>query len=342
LTTLGSNNGQILGWDGISFDADRVALVRAHVRLRFDRLLQGEAVYDDIKVFVKQEPHKLTKIRDGMFRLISAVSLMDTLIDRILFAWIARAQLDSVGHTPCLVGWSPVRGGWRAIVNRFGNSAVNCLDRSAWDWTVQDYLVDMWVLFLENLPVNAPEWWIKMMKLRFKILFEEAWFRFEDGTRVKQETKGVMKSGCYLTILLNSLSQSLLHYIANSRCGYPMEKNQPYSIGDDTVQEAMDWLLEYVIQLEKLGVIVKGAKVQHWVEFAGFCFDGKTCYPAYWQKHLFNLQHTKRLEETLQSYQYLYVNEPVMYEFLCRLAREVGPHCVLPKIEALDIMNHPK
>nr|QHA33869.1 RdRp [Atrato Sobemo-like virus 5] len=342
LTLLGSTNRQILGWDGLNFDPDRVSIVRAHVKLRFDELLKGVAVCDDIKVFIKQEPHKEKKLREGTYRIISAVSLIDTFIDRILFAWLSRAQLDSVGRTPCLVGWSPVRGGWRAIVNRFGNQAVNCLDRAAWDWTVQGYLVDLWILFLENLPVNPPKWWLEMFKLRFKLLFEDAWFRFEDGTRVKQATRGIMKSGCYLTILLNSLSQSLLHYIANHRCGKPMALNQPYSIGDDTVQEALSWLLEYVKELEDLGVTVTGAKVQHWVEFAGFCFDGKTCYPAYWQKHLFNLSHTERLEETLQSYQYLYVNEPVMYEFLCRVARELGPHCVLPKIEALDIMNMPK
>ncbi|APG75761.1 hypothetical protein 2 [Wenzhou sobemo-like virus 4] len=342
LTNLGSNNAQIFGWDGLTFDPDRVSLVRQHVKLRFDELLYGNAVCDDIKVFVKQEPHKLKKIQDGTYRLISAVSLIDTLIDRILFAWIARAQLSTVGETPCLIGWSPVRGGWRLITNKFANEPVNCLDRSAWDWTVQGYLVDLWILFLENLPVNPPEWWLKMMKLRFKLLFEDAVFRFEDGTRVRQGTKGVMKSGCYLTILLNSLSQSLLHYIANKRCGRPMALKQPFSIGDDTVQEAMSWLPEYVRQLEILGITVKGAKVQHWVEFAGFCFDGKTCYPAYWQKHLFNLKHTQRLGETLMSYQYLYVNEPVMYEFVCRVARELGPRNVLPRIEALDIMNQPR
>lgn len=344
LTYLGSTNGQIFGWDGLAFDPDRVSLVRSHVKLRFDELLEGKEMSDDIKVFIKQEPHKQAKIEKGDYRLISAVSLIDTLIDRILFAWLARAQLDNVGHTPCMVGWSPVRGGWRLINNRFGNSPVVCLDRSAWDWTVQGYLVDMWILFLENLPVNAPSWWIEMMKLRFKLLFKagKPWFKFEDGTRVNQETDGIMKSGCYLTILLNSLSQSLLHYLVNIRCGKQPQEKQPLSIGDDTVQESFDWLLEYAQEMEKLGLVLKGVKIQHWVEFAGFCFTGKTCFPAYWKKHLFNMMHTKRLGETLLSYQYLYVNEPVMYDFVCRVAREVGPQYSISRLEALDIMNIPR
>lgn len=339
LTTLGSTNGQIFGWDGINFDAERVALVRSHVKYRFNLLRQGVKVADDLKVFVKQEPHKLTKLAQGRLRLISAVSLIDTMIDRILFAWLARKQLQTVGHTPCLVGWSPVKGGWRQIQNRFGNMPVNCLDRSAWDWSVRGYLVDMWKEFLIELPVNPPQWWIDMVKLRMDILFDRPWFKFEDGTRVQQGTKGVMKSGCFLTILLNSLSQSMLHYIVNSRCNKPLTLNQPYSIGDDTVQEAMPWLIDYVHHLEDLGVVVKGAKVQHWVEFAGFCFDGKTCYPAYWQKHLFNLRHTPELRDTLRSYQFLYVNEPVMYKFISKLACEIGPDSVLTRREALEIMN---
>lgn len=341
LTLLGSTNGQILGWDGVRCDPDRVSMVRDHVKLRFDELLNGHAICDDIKVFIKQEPHKLSKLESGMYRLISAVSLVDTFIDRILFAWIVRAQLDTVGRTPCLVGWSPVRAGWRTLTDRFRGRPVNCLDKAAWDWTVHGYMVDMWYMFLEQLPVNPPKWWLDMVKIRFRLLFEDAWFRFEDGTRVKQATKGVMKSGCYLTILLNSLSQSLLHYVANSRCGQPMATKQPYCIGDDTVQEALPWLEQYVGHLDDLGITVKGAKVQHWVEFAGFCFDGKTCYPSYWQKHLFSMAYAEHLGEMLESYQYLYVNEPVMYEFICRVARELGPQWVLPRMEALAIMNQP-
>lgn len=341
LSSMGTTNAEIFGWNGLTMDLERKNFVRDCVRLRFNALLNGEEVRDDLKVFVKQEPHKQSKIDEGRYRLISAVSLIDTFVDRILFAWLARNVLETVGQTPCLVGWSPVRGGWRKIQRRFRNEPVVCLDRSAWDWTVQGYLVDMWVEFLLELPVNAPKWWVDMVRLRFKLLFDDPWFRFEDGTRVQQGTRGIMKSGCFLTIILNSLSQSLLHYLANDRCGQSMTANQPYTIGDDTVQDSFGWLKEYVDELGKLGITVKGAKVQNWVEFAGFAFDGQTCYPAYWQKHLFNMSHTQQLSEVLQSYQYLYVNEPVMYSFCCRVARELGPQAVLPRMIASEIMNMP-
>lgn len=338
---MGSTNGEILGWDGMKHDDDRVSTVRGFVKLRWDAILRGEEISDPIKVFIKQEPHKLKKLEEGTFRLISAVSLIDTFVDRILFSWVARKQLNTVGHTPCLVGWSPVRGGWRLLQDVFGNKATLCLDKSAWDWTVQGFLVDMWLQFFREIAINAPQWWLDAIKVRFDILFDRSVFKFEDGTIVYQPVRGIMKSGCYLTIILNSLSQSLLHYLCNIRCGYDPMLNQPKTIGDDTVQENFDFLEQYAQEMKKLGAVIKELKVQHWVEFAGFCFTGKTCFPAYWQKHLFNIQHAPNLEETLISYQYLYINEPVMYEFFSRLAREIGPHCVLSRIEANDIMNIP-
>lgn len=336
---MGTTNGQIFGWNGVECDAERLTIVRQATLIRFLQLLNGEDAGDDLKVFIKQEAHKEQKLKEGRLRLISAVSLIDTLVDRVLFGWLARNVLANVGRTPCLVGWSPVRGGWRKIQRRFRNEPVVCLDKSAWDWTVQGYLVDLWKEFLTELPVDPPLWWVQMVGARFRVLFDSPTFRFEDGTRVQQGVRGIMKSGCFLTIILNSVSQSMLHYLANMRCGKDPLLNQPLTIGDDTVQDGFDWLTEYVDQLTLLGVGVKGAKIQNWVEFAGFAFTGETCYPAYWQKHLFNMSHTDNLEEVLHSYQYLYCNENVMSEFCRRVARELGPTHVLPRAVAQDIMN---
>lgn len=341
LKDFGTTNGEILGWDGLNYDVERVDLVRTIVRSRFDRLLAGKLEADDLKVFVKQEAHKLKKLQEGRVRLISAVSLIDTFIDRILFGWLGRRVLDTAGRTPCLVGWSPVRGGWVQLNDRFKNAPVVCIDKEAWDWTVPGYLVDMWEDVLQELAVGAAPWWRELVNRRFTMLFEKPVFQFEDGTRVRQTVRGVMKSGCYLTIILNSLSQSLLHYLTNERLGKPMAKHQPYTIGDDTVQDSFPELREYVETMEKLGPKLKGAKVQHFVEFAGFAFDGKVCWPAYWQKHLFNLAHSKQLGDVLRSYQYLYVHEPVMYKFVVDVAREVDPDSVIPRMVALDIMDMP-
>lgn len=340
LMAYGTTNGEILGWDGLNHDPERVEMVRSLVRARFDMLLAGNNYADDLKVFVKQEPHKFKKLVEGRVRLISAVSLIDTLVDRILFGWLGRRVIQTAGETPCLVGWTPLHGGWIQLTDRFRGKPVVCLDKEAWDWTVPGFLVDMWIDVLDNLALGAAPWWRQMMRHRFQMLFQDAVFQFEDGTRVRQVTRGIMKSGCYLTIILNSLSQSLLHYLTNHRLGKGMSENQPYTIGDDTVQDSFGDLENYVKTMEALGPKLKGAKVQHFIEFAGFAFDGDRCWPAYWQKHLFNLAHAPNLPESLESYQYIYVHEPVMYEFICRVAREVDPGLVIPRMVVLDVMDH--
>lgn len=339
LQSFGTTNGEILGWDGLQYDPEMVSLFKRIVRFRFEQLRQGNLVADDIKIFIKQEAHKVKKIAEGRLRLISAVSLIDSMIDRILFGWLGRAVLNNVGSTPCLVGWSPVRGGWIPFQAKFRNKTTNCLDKEAWDWTVSAWLVDTWLDVILELGRRHAPWWEDMVRKRFKLLFEDCIFQFEDGTRVQQQTKGIMKSGCFLTIILNSLGQSILHYAAMDRMGHAMKHHEPLVMGDDTVQLALPDLQRYVEELEKLGAIVKGAKVMHFVEFAGFAYDGKVCYPAYWQKHLFNMAHSDNLELVLPNYQYLYVHEPTMYEFICRVAKEVCPDALLPRCVAVDIMD---
>lgn len=337
LASCGTINADIFGWDGVGFDQSKLELVKQTVQARFIALLSGEEWSDPIKVFVKQEPHKLKKLEEGRYRLISAVSLVDNIIDRILFGWLGRNVLNSVLLTPCLVGWTPLKGGWRFLDRRFRGKRTLCLDKSAWDWTVPGWMVDVWKSVIMDLAYGAPNWWRVMVGLRFKLLFETPVFRFSDGTQVNQEVKGVMKSGCYLTIILNSLGQSILHYIAARRLGQDPFINQPYVVGDDTVQEDFD-SEQYVSIIQSFGITVKQSK-NDYVEFAGFAVANGTCYPAYWQKHLFNMAHSPVLPELLESYQVLYCNEPVMYNFICGVMREFCPSSELPKRSAKRIFN---
>lgn len=338
MSLLGSTNGQILGWNGIEMDKDRVELLRGVVKNRFDLLRKGELISDPLNVFVKPEPHTLKKINDGRLRLISAVSLVDTMIDRVLFGWLGRKALQTCGKTPCMVGWSPVGGGWKQLRAAYPDDVL-CLDKSMWDWSVQSYMIDMWYQFIEALALNASEEWKKLALIRFKLLFEEAVFKFKDGISVKQKYRGIMKSGCFLTIILNSVGQSFVHYLANVRLGLPPQLNQPHSMGDDTIQKAFDYIDQYIEEMRSLGVLVKGYKVKNWIEFCGFVVKENKCWPAYWQKHLFGLYYSKNLLDTLSAYQIMYVDEPEMFQYVTKLLLLLSPDRVLTLREAKSIMH---
>lgn len=335
---LGPTNADVFGYVNGECDAGKLALVKLAVSDRITQLMSGRVVSDPIKVFVKPEPHKLKKIEEGRLRLISSVSLVDTMVDRVLFGWLQRKALTVVGKAPCLCGWTPLNGGWRYIYERFGNKPVACLDKSAWDWTVQPYLVDLWLAFIKDMAVCPAQWWIKAIEVRFEALFDKATFQFRDGTHAMQQGKGLMKSGCFLTLLLNSVGQSLIHYLAMAKLGLDPMLNQPVVIGDDTVQKSFPELLEYVIAIGTLGVKVKGFKVQNWVEFIGFEWENGVCVPAYKQKHLFKTQY-EEISKIIEAYQMLYANEPKMFEYMQQLAVSVDSALVVSSSEAKGVMN---
>lgn len=298
-------------------------------------------VADPINVFIKREAHKDKKADAGMWRLISGVSLTDCLVDRIIFGWILRLALSRKLQTPCALGWSPVRGGWRYLAQRFSGS-VTSMDKSSWDWTVTSDMIDWALEFVLNLPVNSPEWWKVAVRTRFRLLFEIAEFKFQDGTVVRQEVKGIQKSGSLLTLILNSVWQSMLHYDACFELGWDPSRDEPFTMGDDTLQKwrrSHSELLEYASIIRSRGPRLDVPEIKHWIEFAGFIVVGKSCIPAYWKKHLINLLYADNPVETLQSYLILYSHYDEMYEWLeTQLLKSYGVS-PFPKLWCRQVMD---
>lgn len=282
-----------------TFDPQRVEELRGVVRQRWQALLSGRAYADPLNVFVKREPHKIAKVRDGRFRLISAVSLEDAMVDRILFAKLHDDAMISL-EQGLRVGWTWVHGGWREMYHRYAGKRVVCVDKSSWDWTMQGWIVECFIDFLNEIYADAPDWFMDLVRLRLAMLFRYPTFRFQDGSLVKQPRAGIMKSGCYITLILNSLAQMMLHCVASFRNDQDPDLSWPDCIGDDTVQETPLKLESYLKHLEDLGCTIKGAKVSSFIEFMGVQIDADRVVPSYWKKHLFKLSFHDR--ETLGPY----------------------------------------
>lgn len=282
------------------------------VEQRIRDLEDGLDAADDLKVFIKQEPHKESKLKEGRYRLISAVSVVDSMVDRMLFSPLQELAISTACLTPSAVGWTPIKGGYRLVAARFPGRVL-CADKSAWDWTVSGWMVDASKELFKRLCLNRDDRWDNLVDRRFEMLFEKAIFRTADGSRFAQEDRGLMKSGCYLTILMNTVMQVLVHLIASRRLGE--EPGDLLAMGDDTIQEVPRDLDGYLSQLERLGVVVK-AHVRANCEFAGFEFDMHTCVPAYENKHRYQLEHLDEefAVDTLSAYQLLYAHHPMLDE----------------------------
>lgn len=310
LTRFGSSNGEILGWDGEKYDTERVNYLELCVEQRITDLLNGELTADPIKVFIKQEPHKKLKLEEGRLRLISAISLVDTVVDRMLLTDLFQNVITTVGDTPILIGWSPVNSGTIIANQLLGNQQdYLAIDKSAWDWTFPGWMVNSLRHVIQDLHPDAPRWWLRLLRMRFLILFRHAIFRFPKGPDIPQQEWGIMKSGCYWTILLNSMAQYYLHVLVSKRLS--VEPSPIIILGDDTSQVPSDKDAEYISILSSLGFKIK----HHFggLEFCGFLLGKYDYLPAYKDKHSFLFKYLTNDEEKLvallRSYQLLYYHD---------------------------------
>lgn len=328
LSSFGTTVGQVLGWNGESYSEERLDYLRQCIINRMTLLYRGEFVADDIKVFVKQEPHKQSKLVEERYRLISAVSLIDTMVDRMLLEPIQKQAISCCTLTPVVMGYTPMIGGHYTLRSLLGEAeSYLSLDKSAWDWSVPGWMIDAIEKLIVNLNPNAPDWWLKVLRMRHDMLFEKCVYRFQDNVKAYQPNRGVMKSGCYATLMYNSVGQLILEVLA--RTVTEIEAPLPLVFGDDSISvdfPESDQILDY---MRRVGFVVKVQR-NPVPEFIGFWFYKDHFEPAYEAKHEFAVQHLtfdeEIAEQTLGSYQLLYYARQDVKTQIRRLARDRDLH----------------
>lgn len=203
---------------------------------------------------------------------------------------------------------------------------ILCADKSAWDWTVTDWMTDLLLEFVLALSQDRDGPWEAAVRTRFGILFRDALFQFPDGLQVLQRCGGIMKSGWLLTIVANSVWQVALHFIAQIERGRDPREGVPFAMGDDTVQELPVDPDGYLEALSRYCLLKP--KVVDVIEFCGFEMSGSWVRPCYQAKHRFLIRHLDEAvaAETLESYQYLYAyDETGFLEVVQRLLEARDP-----------------
>lgn len=297
-------NRELFKFDGLRCDSMRLAMVEQAVRRRWNQLRENP-VADPINVFVKPEPHKRSKVDKKAWRLISGVGLTDTLVDRILYGnWLDKL-IDNWIRIPSKAGWTPSGGGYKWMAQTFRDRIPVSIDKSSWDWTVNEWHVSIILNFIPRMVVKVDEDWNAVYQNRMAALFGAGYpiLKFPCKCEFVQLVDGIQKSGCLGTIGFNSIWQTASHIAIG---GNPDDVF--YSLGDDTAQEKPADLVKYVETLKKTGALVKEVEVGFPIKFGGHDFDDRTCNPSYVDKHMFNLLYLEDKVglETLTSYQFLY------------------------------------
>ncbi|APG75962.1 RdRp [Xingshan nematode virus 5] len=306
--------GTLKLWIGEILDPDE-----AGIRMLWD-LVQGRLRGDEahpIRLFVKPEPHKISKLQEGRYRLISSVNVVDQVIDHMLFDMQNDREIAVHLDIPSKPGWSPARGGWR-MLQQF-ETAVSC-DKSLWDWGMPWWVARLDLKVRASLCMNMQTAWMELAERRYRELYQEARFITSDGQIFAQKTGGLQKSGCVNTISTNSRGQYLLHMLACLRSGE--DHTQCFwAMGDDTLQERASE--KYCAELGKL---CRLKEVTPGIVFAGTRLDSEGVHPEYCSKHYFTLLHKSQeaVPDTLSSYVLLYARDQRL-EALLEVARRLVP-----------------
>jgi len=104
-------------------------------------------VVDPVKVFVKSEPHKVTKLEEGRVRLICSVSLIDNVIAKLLCSLQNNTEILHQADIPVKPGLGLHDEGLHDInvyvKQHFANASLAEADVKGWDWSVQQFDFDM-------------------------------------------------------------------------------------------------------------------------------------------------------------------------------------------------------
>lgn len=254
---------------------------------------------DPIRLFVKAEPHKVKKLETHRYRLISSVSVLDQIIDHMLFDEMNDAMIDNWPSLPSRPGWSQLVGGWRAMPLETWVAT----DKSGWDWSCNPWYFDMVLKVRSRLCENLTQEWVDLAAWRYRCLHANPLLVTSGGLVLRQRRPGVQKSGCVNTLPDNTLMQVMLHLRVCMTLEIPA--GRLLGMGDDVLQEPPSNEESYLDMLAQFCHVKQAAHVN---EFAGFRFCGKHVEPLYKGKHAFALLHANEelLPQLCDSYLLLY------------------------------------
>lgn len=274
---------------------------------------------DPTLVAVKNEPHKVEKISDGIFRLLFGVSLIDQLVERVLFSRQNNQEISMWSDIPSQPGMGFASYHIDAFLDSLELDGLCSSDVSGWDWSVQGWELDSEAWCRARLSCASPLM-ARCMRNRFQCLKMSVGV-FSDGRMMAQHQPGVMPSGTYVT----GSSNSRIRTIAAALVGSPFAK----CMGDDAVERKVSGAKEkYAALGHRLKDYVEvGPRGQF--EYCGHSYDlvARTATPLNQAKQLYGLLSKGVTPERWSSFAMEYAANPAFVSWVeTSLSRQgLGP-----------------
>uniref|UniRef100_A0AAD2KQ57 P1-P2 fusion protein n=1 Tax=Kalanchoe marnieriana polerovirus TaxID=2885086 RepID=A0AAD2KQ57_9VIRU len=197
---------------------------------------------DPIRLFVKGEPHKQSKLDEGRYRLIMSVSLVDQLVARVLFQNQNKREIALWRAIPSKPGFGlstdeQVREFVESLARQVGTTSEDVIlnwknyltptDCSGFDWSVADWMLQDDMIVRNRLTIDLNPTTERLRACWLKCI-SNSMLCLSDGTLLAQTTPGVQKSGSYNT----SSTNSRIRVMAAYHCG----AKWAVAMGDDALE----------------------------------------------------------------------------------------------------------
>jgi len=245
---------------------------------------------DAVYTFIKDEPHKREKLDTNRLRIISGVSLVDNLVERVLFTKQNKLEIKLNAHLTFKPGMGLHDAGLQSLYNWF----VKCEERfqlcstdvSAWDWSLPEWLVLMERDYRKAVTTKNGAYAHIVDAYYYGICRKV--FQLPTGELFAQNIPGIQASGCYNTSSGNSHMRHMLATLVQLRLGVDARvTGEGCQMGDDALERYLEGMGD---AYQEFGFTVKGVTVMPEKQFS-FCstswdndWKGK---PESWQKTLF-------------------------------------------------------
>lgn len=247
---------------------------------RKERLDRG--LMDPVRVFVKNEPHKIEKIKEGRVRLIMSVSLTDKMIEMLLSRHICKLEIANWRHLPSKPGIGFSEADNKSVYDEIMNSGLpmSYADVSGWDMNVKEWMIRDEAEGLIKLCDGQSDAWQHLM--RAKAIIEcESIYQFSNGEMVMPTFKGIVNSGKLRTSRGNSFMRVRMADLVGSR--------KTIAAGDDTVENTVE---DAAAKYRKYGIVVKDyVDVTDMFEFCSHEYHKDLTFAVNAEKMVMNLLH---------------------------------------------------
>lgn len=252
---------------------------------------------DPIAAFIKNELHPIKKCKSGKFRLIFQTSIIDLLIEDVLFKIANKRHIKDWESVPSLPGIGFHDDGYNRARNIFkAISEIASSDVSGMDWTVKfEHAVEYWHMMCSTYQISVDSILARMMYNRI-YCFMSSLIVFPNGDSYEQLKPAIVKSGGKLTSSMDSFVRWLWFIMA----GWLMCKekdidfsswlskhmHEAHAMGDDCIERYFHGFEEHYISL---GVTMKNYERVNFEESFDFCghvFSNDNIKLVRWTKSL--------------------------------------------------------